>query len=122
MNDQITPNQLNYTLDELQIGYKTKELITLFRELEKDGYTGLGLGLIIDLIKQRLDPSYKPESNKETKSYTGYLTFAFDVENISPDQDINDVINAALDKLGAVDLGPFTWDNPEWAVHEIDNI
>jgi hypothetical protein len=51
----ITPNQLNYTLKELQVCYDTKELRDLFTELLDDGYTGLGLGLIIDLIKQRLE-------------------------------------------------------------------
>jgi hypothetical protein len=30
--------------------YLTKDLIKLFRQLEKDGYSGLSLGLIIDLI------------------------------------------------------------------------
>lgn len=55
MNDQITPNQLNYTLEELQVCYDTDQLVMLFQELLEDGYTGLGLGLIIDLIKQRLD-------------------------------------------------------------------
>jgi hypothetical protein len=121
MNDQITPNQLNYTLDELQVCYETAHLVLLFQELLEDEYTGLGLGLIIDLIKQRLDPLHKPDNKKETKSYAGYLTIPFDVENISPDQDINEIINGALDKLGEIDLGSFTWDNPDWAVYEIDN-
>jgi hypothetical protein len=38
--------------------YETSDLITLFLELERDGYSGLGLGLIIDLIRRdctRLD-------------------------------------------------------------------
>lgn len=51
----ITPNQLVYTLDELQVCYDTEQLRDLFTDLLDDGYTGLGLGLIIDLIKQRLE-------------------------------------------------------------------
>lgn len=50
-------NQLNYTLKELQVIYDTEQLVSLFQECLDDGYSGLGLGLIIDLIKQRLDPS-----------------------------------------------------------------
>jgi hypothetical protein len=113
-------NQLNYTLKELQVCYETDHLVMLFQGILEDGYTGLSLGLAIDLIKQRLESVDKPENNKEIKSYEGYLTIPFSVENISADQEINDVINTALDKLGALDLGPFTWDNPEWAVHELD--
>lgn len=32
--------------------YDTKSLIALFRDLEKQGYSGLGMGLIIDLIER----------------------------------------------------------------------
>lgn len=51
----ITPNQLEYTLKELQVCYDTDQLVMLFQELLEDGYTGLSLGLVIDLIKQRLE-------------------------------------------------------------------
>lgn len=54
-NTEITPNQLNYTLKELQVCYDTEQLKDLFTELLDDGYTGLSLGLVIDLIKQRLE-------------------------------------------------------------------
>lgn len=53
--DEITPNQLIYTLKELQVCYDTEQLRDLFTELLQDGYTGLSLGLVIDLIKQRLE-------------------------------------------------------------------
>ena len=33
--------------------YNTEELIRLFIELDRDGYSGLSLGLIIDLIRDR---------------------------------------------------------------------
>lgn len=55
MNDEITPNQLVYTLKELQVCYDTEQLRDLFTDLLGDGYTGLSLGLVIDLIKQRLE-------------------------------------------------------------------
>lgn len=116
----MTPNQLNYTLKELQVCYETAHLVLLFQELLEDEYSGLSLGLVIDLIKQRLDPLDKPESKKETKSYEGYLTIPFSVANVKASKDINEVINAALDKLGAVDLESFTWDNPDWVIHEIN--
>lgn len=35
--------------------YSTKDLLQLFEELNRDGYTGLSLGLIIDLIRDRLE-------------------------------------------------------------------
>ena len=52
---EIKVNQLVYTLKELQVVYDTEQLRDLFTSLLDDGYTGLGLGLIIDLIKQRLE-------------------------------------------------------------------
>lgn len=45
----------HYSLEELQTCYKTDHLVMLFQELLEDGYTGLGLGLIIDLVKGRLE-------------------------------------------------------------------
>lgn len=48
-------NQLHYTLEQLQTVYKTNELIKMLQELKKEGYTGLSLGLIIDLIKDRCE-------------------------------------------------------------------
>lgn len=52
---ELTPNQLVYTLKELQVCYDTEQLRDLFTDLLDDGYTGLSLGLVIDLIKQRLE-------------------------------------------------------------------
>ena len=44
--------------------YKTEDLIELFWGLLKDGYTGLGFGLILDLIERDVkDQRYKDESN-----------------------------------------------------------
>jgi hypothetical protein len=34
--------------------YKTEDLIELFWSLLKEGYTGLGFGLILDLIEDRV--------------------------------------------------------------------
>lgn len=34
--------------------YNTEELIRLFEELDRDGYSCLSLGLIIDLIRDRV--------------------------------------------------------------------
>lgn len=47
----------------LQARYKTSELIGLFTELEYQGYLGMNLKLIIDLIESRLvesDRSIRP--------------------------------------------------------------
>jgi hypothetical protein len=38
--------------EKAQIIYDTKSLIELFEELDKKGYSGLGLGLIVDLIER----------------------------------------------------------------------
>ena len=35
--------------------YTTKSLKKLFKQLEKEGYTALGLGLIIDLVRQQTE-------------------------------------------------------------------
>ena len=34
--------------------YETKDLIKKFRELEKGGYSGLSLGLIIDIVDHQI--------------------------------------------------------------------
>jgi len=47
----------------LQARYKTRELIELFTELEYQGYLGMNLKLIVDLIESRLvesDRSIRP--------------------------------------------------------------
>jgi hypothetical protein len=38
--------------EKAQVVYDTKALIKLFKALEKEGYAGLSLGLIIDLIER----------------------------------------------------------------------
>jgi hypothetical protein len=38
--------------EKAQVVYDTKSLIALFKDLEKRGYSGLGLGLIVDLIER----------------------------------------------------------------------
>jgi hypothetical protein len=38
--------------DLAQKVYETKDLIKMLKALEKDGYSGLGLGLIVDLIER----------------------------------------------------------------------
>jgi hypothetical protein len=48
-------NQTVYTLEELQTCYDTEDLIAIFGQLLEEGYSGLGLGLIIDLIKERCE-------------------------------------------------------------------
>ena len=48
-------NQTVYTLEELQTCYDTEDLIAMFGQLLEEGYSGLGLGLIIDLIKERCE-------------------------------------------------------------------
>ena len=52
----VEPNKLHYTLEELGVCYDTFTILSLMNELIEDGYTGLSLGLIIDLIKSRLEP------------------------------------------------------------------
>jgi hypothetical protein len=46
MSNDMTPEQL-------LVCYDTEDLIMLFKELEHEGYPGLSLGLIIDLIIER---------------------------------------------------------------------
>lgn len=55
-NSGDEPNKLHYTMDELGVCYDTYTIFSLMNELLSDGYTGLSLGLVIDLIKSRLEP------------------------------------------------------------------
>jgi hypothetical protein len=48
-------NQTVYTLQELQTCYDTSDLVNIFMDLLEEGYEGLSLGLIIDLIKERVE-------------------------------------------------------------------
>jgi hypothetical protein len=43
--------------------YKTEDLIELFWGLLKDGYTGLGFGLILDLIERDVKDQREPEES-----------------------------------------------------------
>ena len=54
-NNFYEVNQTVYTLEELQTCYDTEDLIAMFSQLLEEGYSGLGLGLIIDLIKERCE-------------------------------------------------------------------
>ena len=49
------PNQREYTLEELQTCYDTSDLVNVFMFVLEEGYEGLSLGLIIDLIKERVE-------------------------------------------------------------------
>ena len=44
------------TIDKVtgQKCYETKDLIKKFRQLEKDGYSGLSLGLVIDIVDHQV--------------------------------------------------------------------
>ena len=44
--------------------YKTEDLIELFWGLLKEGYTGLGFGLILDLIERDVPDQRNQESDK----------------------------------------------------------
>jgi hypothetical protein len=48
-------NQTVYTLQELQTCYDTSDLVNVFMDVLEEGYEGLSLGLIIDLIKERVE-------------------------------------------------------------------
>ena len=54
-NNFYEVNQTVYTLEELQTCYDTEDLMAMFGQLLEEGYSGLGLGLIIDLIKERCE-------------------------------------------------------------------
>ena len=44
--------------------YETRRLVNLFRQLESDGYSGLSMGLIVDLIESRL-PEHPGSDGRE---------------------------------------------------------
>lgn len=46
--------------------YKTEDLIELFWGLHKDGYTGLGFGLILDLIERDVEDQREKENTNGT--------------------------------------------------------
>jgi hypothetical protein len=45
--------------------YATEDLIELFWGLHKEGYTGLGFGLILDLIEDRLEDTRQTRQDEE---------------------------------------------------------
>ena len=45
--------------------YATEDIIELFWGLLKEGYTGLGFGLILDLIEDRLEDTRQTKQDKE---------------------------------------------------------
>ena len=54
-NNWNEPNQREYTLEELQTCYDTSDLVAMLMDVWEEGYEGLSLGLIIDLIKERVE-------------------------------------------------------------------
>ena len=47
--------------------YATEGIIELFWGLLKEGYTGLGFGLILDLIEDRLEDTRETKLNAESE-------------------------------------------------------
>jgi hypothetical protein len=47
--------------------YATEDIIELFWGLLKEGYTGLGFGLILDLIEDRLEDTRETKLNAESE-------------------------------------------------------
>lgn len=45
--------------------YATEDIIELFWGLLKEGYTGLGFGLILDLIEDRLEDTRESKQDKK---------------------------------------------------------
>jgi hypothetical protein len=46
--------------------YATEDIIELFWGLLKEGYTGLGFGLILDLIEDRLEDTRQTKQEEES--------------------------------------------------------
>jgi hypothetical protein len=46
--------------------YATEDIIELFWGLHKEGYTGLGFGLILDLIEDRLEDTRQTKQDAES--------------------------------------------------------
>ena len=46
--------------------YKTEDLIELFWGLQKEGYTGLGFGLILDLIERDVEDQREKDNTNGT--------------------------------------------------------
>jgi hypothetical protein len=45
--------------------YATEDIIELFWQLHKEGYTGLGFGLILDLIEDRLEDTRELKQDRK---------------------------------------------------------
>ena len=48
--------------------YATEDIIELFWGLLKEGYTGLGFGLILDLIEDRLEDTRQTKQDEEARN------------------------------------------------------
>lgn len=64
----MTERNWNYdvtlTKAEGQQCYETEELVKKFVQLEREGYSGLSLGLIIDIIDRQVPQMELPEPEK----------------------------------------------------------
>lgn len=57
-------------------------------------------------------------------SFTGSITIPFDIEYASTPERAEMIINSVLDTFGQHDFKhlSFTWDNPEWTIHEEEDL
>ena len=52
--------------------------------------------------------------------YQGMLYIPYYIEGAKDAQHADDIVNEVLDILGRIDLGKFSWDDPDWSMRESD--
>jgi hypothetical protein len=54
-------------------------------------------------------------------SFYGVMSFQYEVTGVANQEEAEQVINDALDRLGEVDTGNFSYDDLEWSLREADD-
>lgn len=54
-------------------------------------------------------------------SFFGVMSFQYEVTGVADQEEAEKVINDALDRLGEVDTGSFSYDDLDWSMREVDS-
>lgn len=55
----------------------------------------------------------------QTQNYEGTISIPFYISEAVSREEVENLINDALDKFGKFDLGRMSWDNPDWTFEQV---
>lgn len=53
-------------------------------------------------------------------SFYGVMSFQYEVTGVADQEEAEQVINDALDRLGEVETGKFSYDDLDWSLREVE--